>query len=263
MARSTGFRKNGLVSELILDPPLLHRDSAGNPALWRVSAAVADYLDRVVYDGARTLETGAGLSTILFTVKRCHHTAVTADANEADRILAWCQANGVPTDRLKFVARPSEDALPELELEPLDLVLIDGAHGFPFPFLDWFYAGRHLRVGGLAVVDDTQIWTGRVLRHFLASDPNWRIETERYFDFAAATRLTDDPVGEWFQQPFVSRRSFDPDSESSPHRVISYMIGAVGMGRVVLTAAQRRELGMLIRVIRKRRPSIAKPGPHR
>ena len=53
------------------------------------------------------------------------------------------------------------------------LVLIDGSHSFPSPFIDWYYTAFRLRVGGFLVVDDTQLWTGHVLKRFLEAEPDW------------------------------------------------------------------------------------------
>jgi hypothetical protein len=51
-------------------------------------------------------------------------------------------------------------------LPPLDIVLIDGAHAFPFPFLDWYFTASALKAGGLLVIDDVQIATGTILADF-------------------------------------------------------------------------------------------------
>jgi hypothetical protein len=57
-------------------------------------------------------------------------------------------------------------------------VLIDGAHGFPIPFLDWYYTADRLNVGGLLAIDDTEIWTGHVLKMFLMAEPEWKLEAD-------------------------------------------------------------------------------------
>jgi Methyltransferase domain len=191
-----------------------------------------------VFDESKTLETGAGLSSIVFAMRGCHHTAVAPDAAQAERIKAWCQEHRVSTDRLRFVLEPSETALPAMEPEPLDVVLIDGAHGFPAPFIDWRYAGRRLRVGGTLIIDDTQLWTGAVLRDFLAAEPQWDLVAGSRFEFAVARRASEGSIGEWAEQPYVSRRSFTSQSPSLLHK-------AVGTGAQISRNA--RAAGKLLR----------------
>ena len=67
-----------------------------------------------------------------------------------------------------MVVEASEDVLPDLQLHAeLDLIIVDGNHTFPAPMVDWFYMTRHLRTGGVLVVDDVELWTGAVLADFL------------------------------------------------------------------------------------------------
>lgn len=208
------------LNELLANPPKLHVDRFGHPTSWRASDDLLHALDAALVDGATTLETGAGLSTLLFAIRGCHHTAVAPDAAQAERIKGWCRDHGISTDRLDFVLESSETALPAMAAGPLDLVLIDGAHGFPAPFLDWYYAGRRLRVGGTLIVDDTQIWTGAVLRDFLAAEPQWDIVSSARFEFAVARRVSEGPVGEWGDQQYVVRRSFVANSPSLVHKAV-------------------------------------------
>jgi hypothetical protein len=39
----------------------------------------------------------------------------------------------------------------------LDLVFIDGSHGYPLPVIDWFYGAGLFRRGGVVVLDDVQL----------------------------------------------------------------------------------------------------------
>src|SRR4029077_5196434 len=122
--------------------------------------------------GSLPLETGAGLSTLVFAVSGCEHTCVVPFVEEVERIRGWCEANGVPTERLRLETARSEERVSRLAGDgPLDLVLIDGGHGFPTPFVDWWYAGRRLKGGGTLIIDDNHLWTGPVLRGFLAGPP--------------------------------------------------------------------------------------------
>jgi predicted O-methyltransferase YrrM len=105
-----------------------------------------------------TLETGAGGSTVVFVVKGTSHVAISPAPAEHEEILRYCEAEGIDTSGLRFIAQPAHEALVGTwKPEPLDLVLIDGAHAFPYPALDWFFTAKHVRVGGDVLVDDAQL----------------------------------------------------------------------------------------------------------
>jgi hypothetical protein len=196
---------------LLANPPGTHVSrETGKPLPWQIAPRVLEIIDASVGPDSRTLETGAGVSTALFALKGCAHTCVVPWTSERDRLQAWGAETGVSFDRVQFECEPSEEVLPRLEPEPLDLVLIDGGHGFPTPFIDFFYAGRRLRRGGLLAIDDTQIWTGRVLHRFLVEQPGWEIVEELRMR-STVFRRTEEPgaaLQEWNEQPYVQRRSF-------------------------------------------------------
>lgn len=159
---------------LLRDPPLLHVDPAtGQPVGWFVDPAVLRALHGMVPERATSMETGAGLSTVFFAAAGFRHTAIAPDAELCARITAACAERGIPLDRLELVAERSEWVLPRSRTRDLDLFLVDGRHGFPSPFVDWFYGAERLKVGGLVAVDDTQLLTGRILADFLHSDRHW------------------------------------------------------------------------------------------
>jgi predicted O-methyltransferase YrrM len=196
---------------LLANPPGTHVSrETGEPLPWQIAREVLGLIDRSVGPESRTLETGAGVSTALFALKGAEHTCVVPWTSERDRLEAWGEQNGVSFERVTFECEPSEDVLPRLDGEPLDFVLIDGGHGFPTPFIDFFYAGRRLKRGGLLVVDDTQIWTGRVLHGFLKEQSGWEVVEELRMR-STVFRRTEEPgsgLEEWNDQPYVRRRSF-------------------------------------------------------
>jgi hypothetical protein len=191
------------VDQLFGQRPMLHRDHLGRPAYWAIGEDVARLLDREVAPGNRTLETGAGLSTIMFAIKGAQHTCVVPDAGLVDRIVAFCKEAEITTDNISFEIGLSQDVLPRLNPSNLDLVLIDGAHAFPIPFIDWFYTARTgLRDSGILVIDDTQLWTGRVLVDFLCSEPNWSLE-QQLGKSSVLKRKGNPFLGDWTAQLFV------------------------------------------------------------
>jgi hypothetical protein len=143
----------------------------------------------------RTLETGAGASTIVFAAGGAKHTAISPAPDEHERIQAWAGDHGVSMDDVTFVAESSDTALTrDLGLEPLDLALIDGAHLFPFPAIDWFYAAKHLKVGGILVLDDAYLPSVAAVGRFLNTSSSWEYQGPVSYRTTWFRKL-DDEVG--------------------------------------------------------------------
>lgn len=189
------------LAKFLTNCPPIHRD-----VTWGLGEDTLAYLAQEVREGSQTLETGSGLSTLVFARRGAHHTCVTPIEEERRKIEAYCREQGVATDRLSFLIGYSHLVLPALlDRAQLDLVLIDGGHGFPIPFVDWLYCAPRVRLGGVVIVDDTQLWTGAVLRDFLAADPDWKLDT-RFERGAAFTKINEYREKEWNEQPYVLSR---------------------------------------------------------
>jgi methyltransferase family protein len=195
------------VHDLIADPPKLHEDAGELISGWKLADAELLFLDRHLRAGMKTLETGSGLSTILFALKGTRHTCITPNGGEAARIRAYCEQQGVGHAGITFIAERSEYVLPGLRERDLDLALIDGRHGFPTPFLDWFYIAAMLKREGILMIDDLHIWTAELLKQFLLSEPGWKLVSET--GRAAVFAKLDDSAHQkdWDHQPFVFGRS--------------------------------------------------------
>jgi predicted O-methyltransferase YrrM len=169
-----------------------------------------NFIEQTVQPGHRTLETGAGFSTIILATLGAEHTTVVYDQAEVDRIRSYCQASRVPLDNVTFVVDWTEHALPTLELGDLDLVLLDGSHAFPGLFIEWFYIAAALKTGGHLIVDDIHLWTGRVLRDFLRSDPAWNQTHELHGRTAVFTKVQPARLhSDWSEQPYVRGKSLN------------------------------------------------------
>lgn len=175
--------------------------SNGNPGI------IEAYLE----PGMRTLETGSGYSTVVFAGRGCDHVAVTPEAIEAERISAYCRDVGYAVP--DFLIGSSAEILPKLTEGELDAVLIDGAHAFPYPIVDWFYANRLLAPGGLVFVDDTDLSPCFLLARYLTVDPHWELVREEP-GLAVFRKLGDHdfPHDYWSAQPFARTRVTDLES---------------------------------------------------
>ena len=132
-----------------------------------------------VKPGMNTLETGAGHTTAAFCIAGTHHTAITPDEAQARRIRDYLSDLGVRSD-LTFINQSSDVVLPSGQSIPerLDFVLIDGAHRFPFPIIDWHYTEHRIPAGGMVAVDDFRMPSVRILHDFLAGEDDWELVRE-------------------------------------------------------------------------------------
>jgi hypothetical protein len=176
-------------------PPDVHMDPIADHGVLRTDFScyrfIADHIDAT----SRTLETGLGMSTVLFSVVGCDHTSLFLEASEGDALRAWAQEREVPLDRVTLIPTRSDQGLQKLGDEPVDLYLIDGGHGYPIPQLDWFYGAPLLRAGGILVIDDLQLWGPAQLDLFLDHDPRWEL-LARTPKWGAYRRRTEGAVAE-------------------------------------------------------------------
>lgn len=169
-----------------------------------VTQEVLDFIISSIDDSSYTLETGCGLSTTVLAFLGANHICITPSQTEIVRVLDYCKSNNIPVDKTTFYPHQSETVLPNLNCEPLDLVLIDGRHGFPAPFIDFYYTADKLKVGGLLVIDDTWLWTGDVLKNFLMLEPEWQLEADFAPRASIFRKLAEGTnAKEWTQQQFV------------------------------------------------------------
>jgi len=190
------------LKELLSENPRFHHASHGLVS-FRLEDDALQYIAAHANDQTRTLETGAGVSTVAFIQLGTYHTCVNPRQDEIERIKAYCKTRSIPLEKAKFIVEKSEYVLPAIKEEPLDFVLIDGDHKFPIPFLDWYYTAPLVRIGGRVIIDDLQLWTGDVLRRFLLMEDEWMLD--RQFERSAAfIKVREGSQAKWWgQQPFV------------------------------------------------------------
>jgi methyltransferase family protein len=194
------------IEDLLNDPPTIH---GHGDVSFQLSDEVLRFIDeRVRHRSSVTLETGAGVSSIVFALNHSRHFCITPDAAQAERITAYCQRHGIATDALHFEIGRSEEVLPRLSVPRLDLVLIDGRHGFPSPFIDWYYTAPILKPGGLLIIDDVQLWTGHELRSFLAGEREWKLERDFGSRATAFIKVCEGSHDKsWTEQTYFAERT--------------------------------------------------------
>ena len=191
-------------------PGWWHDSGNLNPAVLR---AIANHAARI---GARdTAESGCGLSTVLLSTVAERHTCFTiAAGNSLERV------QNVPhlrQDRVNFVVGPSQVTIPRHSFSrPLDLVLIDGPHGFPFAHVEYYFFYQRIRKGGIF-----SSWTTFIFRQsgscttFCATRRcgfmSMKVLTTAFFQRSDAPLF--DPYGDGWERQQFNQRHFE-DSAS-------------------------------------------------
>jgi Methyltransferase domain len=229
-----------LTDDLRASPPGLH--GAGDE-YWGLAWGALGWLEDNVSPGMATLETGSGSSTLVFAAAGASHEAVTPDAEEEVRIRGECERRGIDSSSVRFRIGLSHEVLPTLGPRPLDLVLLDGAHGFPYPVLDWWYVAPHVRVGGLVLLDDAYMPPVRVLVDALRKQPAWEVAAAVGPRTVAVRKVAEGlPPFDWHGEPIGGRMSF------------RYLPPGP---RVVASARQRIfSTGPGLWLVRRRRPTL-------
>ncbi|MEL6782267.1 MAG: class I SAM-dependent methyltransferase [Pseudomonadota bacterium] len=181
---------------------------AGGEAAWDMSDDGIAYIKAHVGAGSTTLETGAGATSLMFLEQGADHHAVTPSETERDLITAEAERRGLDASKLTFHLGYSQDVLPRLDLgAPLDFVLIDGGHGFPIPAVDWLYTAPMLKVGGIMMVDDVDLWTGAMLVDFMDAEACWTKRDVLRGRTAVFELTSPFELHEWTKQPHVVAKS--------------------------------------------------------
>jgi hypothetical protein len=192
-----------VVDTILQSTPTLHLDGAGQAVNWGLDDATLTLLGRTIRHPWVTAETGAGVSTILCGACTQRHYVVCPDHAEITRICGFIEQHRWPDQLVPLIAS-SDVALPKLAAtldgERLDLALIDGAHRYPFPIVDWHYFSQALRPSGLMLVDDIQIPSVGVLVEYLKQDEDWKLEqvTGKTAWFRKLREET--PLNDWMAQ---------------------------------------------------------------
>lgn len=182
-----------------------HTGRDGQEEAWPLGRDVLEWIAGILPPRAATLETGCGYSTIVFAICGARHAAIAPDYQQHGRIVRWCEGHGVSCADLRLIDARSQDVLPGLKTEPLDLVLIDGCHAFPAPAIDWYYTAEKIKPGGYLVVDDCQLVTGKQLVDFLAEERGRWDPLARFGKTAVFRKTAQGPVVqgfEWIDQPY-------------------------------------------------------------
>jgi len=156
-------------------------------------------------------ETGTGKSTLLFSHCSERHTVFAQDdRGQGDSLVRVQESPLLRRDAVRFVVGATQRTLPAHVFDrSLDVVMLDGPHGYPFPELEYYYLYQHLAEGALLIVDDIHIPTVFNLFAFLREDAMFHVievvETTAFFVRTSAPMF--DPLADgWWLQQYNERR---------------------------------------------------------
>ena len=99
------------IETLISKKPQFHAWPNGRPANWSVAPDVLRFIRASLEPSMRTLETGAGQTTVAFAIAGTHHVCITPDRAQAERIRGYCSEHGIE-DTVRFIRDGWDIALP-------------------------------------------------------------------------------------------------------------------------------------------------------
>ena len=176
----------------------------GKADCYGIDADVGRFIAAHVNGTSHSLETGAGLSTLVFALQGSNHVSVTPNGQETEAIRRYAVTKDIKMDSVRFVIEPSDQYLPTAKLPALDFVFIDGKHAFPWPVIDWFYTVDRMKQNGVILIDDVHMISGKMLVDFMAVDPRWQRLADfnqKTCAFKKMTPLVHDVA--WHMQPYV------------------------------------------------------------
>ena len=148
---------------LIESPPKLHFWGGE----WRVGGLGPNQIrlvERAVQglgDSIRVIETGAGLSTLVFLALGARVLSLFTKNDLHERIDKAIQEFELPSAEWQYVLGRSEFTFPKYLCDhpetASDLVLIDGGHLIHTVFTDFTYAFASLKQGGILLLDDLRL----------------------------------------------------------------------------------------------------------
>lgn len=196
---------DGLLAKILESSRSIHQSGSMSPS---ALIGLANHLaDREIRCSA---ETGTGASTLIFSHLSQSHTVFAIDTDES--ISRVRQSPFLNATAVTFVEGPTQRTLPVHSFaSPLQAVLLDGPHAYPFPDLEYFYVYPHIQEGGLLVIDDIHIPSIRNLFRIVSRDEMFRVlETCGKTAFLERTSApVFDPWGDgWWLQKFNQRQSW-------------------------------------------------------
>lgn len=173
-----------ILGEIEKFPPDWHKAGTMYPALLRRIIQNCSGMEI-----AHSMETGSGVSTIVFSHLSADHKVFAVEHGNGS-ISNVRNSSLFNASSVEFIEGPTQLTLPKFTFQnKLQLALIDGPHGYPFPDMEYYYIYPQLETGALLLLDDTQIPNIRNMYEFIKADDMFDLVDE--FGNTAFFRRTD------------------------------------------------------------------------
>ena len=152
-----------------------------------------------------SVETGSGKTTLLFSHLCVNHLTFAVD--EGSSISQVKNSPLFNAHNVTFIEGLTQVTLPKYNFsDKIQIALIDGPHGYPFPDLEYFYFCPLIDSGGLLLVDDIKIPTIRRMFEIIRADDMFEL-FEVVDDNMAFFQRTDAPCvsltsDSWWRQGY-------------------------------------------------------------
>lgn len=204
--------EHGLVKSRVLD------SIRSLPKAWHANGSlnmvVIDHLFACADGAENTAETGCGRSTLALSHASRRHVVFACDVPpgvdpETHSFTRVRNSSLLRKENCEFVVGSTQRTLPAYHFNTnFDLVLLDGAHGYPFPELEYFFFYPHLREGGWLVIDDIQIPSVANMVDVLRQDDMFSLDrvVKTTAFFRRTNAPTFPPFGDgWWEQGYNKR----------------------------------------------------------
>ena len=175
---------NEIMHEIENFPPDWHKAGTMYPKLlWKIIEHCSNL------DVTYSMETGSGVSTIVFSHISSNHNVFAVEHGNGS-ISNVKKSPLFNSKAVKFIEGPTQITLPKFKFtHKLQVALIDGPHGYPFPDMEYYYIYPNLDVNALLIVDDIHIPTIHNMYEFIKADEMF--DLLEVFKHTAFFRRTD------------------------------------------------------------------------
>lgn len=177
------------------------------------ATSLREIFQAVGYNLGHSVETGCGKSTILFSLFSKQHRVFTYDDRSDARssIGYFEQCPFASKANVQFVLGSTQKTVAAARFDRgFDVVFLDGAHGYPFADLEYYYFYPHLKTGSFLILDDIHIPSIARMADILAEDAMYGVVAvveKKTLILRRTDAPTLDPLGDgWLRQDYNRRR---------------------------------------------------------